>query len=151
VPPSPASHGDPYTGLKRVLDRHPLVETVRYRPSVAEKRYLEALVAPERLDYDAGPETPRITVRWARASESEYRIDFVDPNVDFHCGWHRDDDHREHGPVHFQYSHPGLDTPSYEAATVEADTPPRTLWELLDRLFDEVAPKSVAPLYTSNR
>jgi hypothetical protein len=148
VPPDPTFRGDPYRPLKRVLDRHPLTETVRYRPSVAEKRYLEATVAPERVDDVGGPDPPLVTVRWSRQPPyDEYRVDFADPNVDFHCGWHRDDDHPEYGPLHLQYDHPGLDEPVYEAATVEPTTPPRILWELLDRLFEDVVAELVAPLY----
>jgi hypothetical protein len=37
--------------------------------------------------------------------------------------------------LHFQCGHPGLDEPVYETATVEPTTPPRILWELLDRLL----------------
>jgi hypothetical protein len=148
VPPSPTFRGDPYRPLKRILDRHPLTEEVRYQPSVAEKRYLEATVASERLDDVVGPESPRVTVRWTRDPPyDEYRVDFSDPNVDFHCGWHSDDDHPEYGPLHFQYDHHGLDQPVYEAVTVEPNTPPRILWELLDRLFEDVVAELVVPLY----
>jgi hypothetical protein len=148
VPPGSAFRGDPYRPLKRVLDRHPVTGTVRYRPSVAAKRYLEATVAPERVNDTVGSDPPLVTVRWSRHPPyDEYRVDFTDPNVDFHCGWHRDDDHPEHGPMHFQYGYPGCDESVYETATVEPTTPPRILWELLDRLFEDVVPELVAPLY----
>jgi hypothetical protein len=150
VPPSPGEfHANPYSVLKDVLQRQPAVDRVRYRPSVAEKRYLEARVAPERLDVAIGSEPPSITVRWRRVPPyDEYRVDYTDPNVGFHCGWHRDDDHPEHGDVHFQYEHPGLDSPRYQSVTVAAETPPRILWEHLDELFDVVIPEHAAPLYS---
>jgi hypothetical protein len=51
------------------------------------KRYLEATVAPERVDDAVGPDLPLVTVRWSRyPPHDEYRVDFADPNVDFHCG-----------------------------------------------------------------
>jgi hypothetical protein len=105
-------------------------------------------VVPERLGYGIGPDPLQVTIRWRRTPPyEEYRVDFTDPNVGFHCGWHRDDAHPEYGPVHFQRDHPGRAEPHYEAATVAARTPPRILWELLDELFDTVVPELVAPLH----
>jgi hypothetical protein len=153
VPPTPGEfRANPYDVLWDVLQQQPSVDRVRYRPSVAEKRYLEARVVPERLDCEAGPEAPTVTVRWRRSPPyDEYRVDYTDPDVGFHGGWHRDDDHPEHGPVHFQWEHTGREGPAYEAATVDARTPPRILWELLDRLFERVLPERVAPLYETER
>lgn len=142
--------GNVYSVLRDVLRRPDEIDATRvhYRPSTAERRYLEAFVHPDRLDPPAGPETPSITVRWARRPpHDEFRIDYADPNVDVHCGWHRDDDHPEYGPVHFQYDHPGVDGPVYESASFEASSPPRILWEVLDRLFEDVVPTIAGELY----
>lgn len=81
------------------------------------------------------------------ALSAQFRIDYADPNAEFHCGWHHDDDHPGHGDVHFKYEHPGLDAPSYEAAAFDSVTPPRILWEALDELFADVLPTHVGPLY----
>lgn len=151
MPPSPNYHGNVYSSLKDVLQRVPQIDSDRvyYRPSSADKRYLEAYVRPDRLDSPIGSENPTITVKWTQhPSPDEFRIDYADPNIQFHCGWHQDDDHPEYGEVHFQYDHPGLDEPAYQAAAVEATTPPRILWEILDQLFVEIIPSVVAPLYT---
>lgn len=149
MPPAPGEFAaNPYDVLRDVLRRQPPIDSVRYRPSVAEKQYLEGRVPPERLENAIGPEPAHITVRWQRTPPyDEFRIDFTDPNVDLHCGWHRDEDHPEYGPVHFQWEHRGTDGPRYEAATVEAESPPRILWELLDRLFGTVIPELCRPLY----
>lgn len=148
--PGPRHGGDVYSVLKDVLERPAEVDAVAYRPSAATKRFIEATVHPDRLEPPAGPEPPRITVRWQRSPPGEeFRIDYADPNVSFHCGWHRDDDHPDYGPVHFQYVHPGLDAPVYERAAFEYETPARILWEALDRLFGDVVPSIVGPLYDS--
>lgn len=120
--------GNIYTLLKDVLERPAQIENdgVYYQPSVAEKRYLEATVDPDRLDPPAGPGSPTITVRWRRDQpHDEFRIDYADPNVAFHCGWHRDEDHPEYGDTHFQYHHPGLEAPIYEAASFPGTSPSR--------------------------
>lgn len=143
-------HGNVYTVLRDVLGRPGEIdaERVHYRPSAAQKRYLEACVDCDQIDSPVGPDAPRVTVRWGQQPlRDEFRIDYADPSVEFHCRWHRDDDHPEHGDVHFQYEHPGLDAPSYEAATFDSATPPRILWEALDELFADVLPTHVGPLY----
>lgn len=38
-------------------------------------------------------------------------------NVEYHCGRHRDDDYPEYGDTHFQYDHPGIEAPVYEATS----------------------------------
>ena len=45
-----------------------------------------------------------------------HRIHYADPNTGFNCGWHRDDDHPELGPVHFQYEIPRKDEGGHERA-----------------------------------
>ena len=154
MPPGPNEYqGNSYTVLKDVLQRPAEIDSDRvyYRPGTTEKQYLEAFVRPERVASPVGPDTPTVTVRWNRVPPYDtYRIDYADPNVSFHCGWHSDDDHPEYGSVHFQYEHPGLDETAYESATFEATSPPRILWEALDRLFHEIIPSHVAPLYDTD-
>jgi hypothetical protein len=60
--------------------------------------------------------------------------------VGFHCGWHRDEDHNELGAAHFQYQTASMETPHYEGAMFEAESPPKLLWECRDDLFRTVIP-----------
>lgn len=150
MPPGPHYRGNVYSSLKDVLQRVPQIDgsQVYYRPSSADKRYLEAYIHPERVDLPIGPDTPTVTVKWTQQpSPDEFRIDYSDPNIQFHCGWHQDEDHPEYGALHFQSDHPGLDEPVYRAVSLEATTPPRILWEVLEQLFAEVLPSIAAPLY----
>lgn len=150
MPGSDDTHQNVYTVLKDVLQRPAQIDSgrVHYRPSTADKRYLEAYIEPDRVDPPTGPDAPTITVKWTRrVPHDEFRIDYLDPNIEFHCGWHRDDDHPEYGTTHFQYQQPRLDTPVYEAAEFTVSSPPRILWDTLDRLFDDVLPENAAPLY----
>lgn len=149
MPPRPNdNYRNIYAVLKDVLQRPVQIDSERYRPSTADKRYIEAHVVSERIDPPAGSDAPTITVRWKRLPpHDEYRIDYSDPNIEFHCGWHCDDDHPEYGDVHFQYQHPQRTEPVYEAVEFSVVSPPRILWEVLDRLFDAVIPTKAAPLY----
>lgn len=150
MPSNSHYHGNIYPLLKDVLQRPPQIDENRvyYRPSSADKRYLEASMHPERVDPPIGPDDPIVTVKWTQNSpHDEFRIDYTDPNISFHCGWHQDDDHPEYGDIHFQYDHLGLDEPVYEAVSFDATTPPRILWEILDQLFTNVIPSIAAPLY----
>lgn len=91
MPPGPHYRGNVYSSLKDVLQRVPQIDgsQVYYRPSSADKRYLEAYIHPERVDLPIGPDTPTVTVKWTQQpSPDEFRIDYSDPNIQFHCGWH---------------------------------------------------------------
>lgn len=134
--------------LEDVLQRHPEIVTVRYEPDAIQKRYLAAAVAPNCVEPPTGPEPPRIEVRWTTAPpHEEFRVDYSDPNVAFHCGWHRDDQHPDLGPTHFQYWMPGADDPTREPATFDATSPARILWTCLERLFEDVIPALTGTLH----
>ena len=137
-----------YRGLKDILQRHPAVTTVSYEPDSIVKQRLRAIIAPNRIEAPTGPESPRLDVAWRFVDDqSYYRIHYADPNTGLSCGWHRDEDHPELGAVHFQYDHPGVDGPVYESASFTANSPPRILWEALDRLFEAVVPAVAGELY----
>ena len=130
-----------YRTIKDVLKRRAETTTVTYEPDSIQRRYLAAEIDPMRVVPATGPESPTLTVRWKTAPPHErFRIDYADPNTGFHCGWHRDDDHPELGPIHFQLQHSGTEEPRREPARFEVDTPTRILWACLDRLFGEVFP-----------
>ena len=130
-----------YRTLKDVLKRRAETTTVTYEPDSIQRRYLAAEVGPGRVVPATGPESPTLTVRWETAPpHRRFRIDYADPNTGFHCGWHRDDDHPELGPIHFQLRASGTEEPRREPARFEAEAPARILWAALDRLFGEVLP-----------
>jgi hypothetical protein len=128
-----------YRTLKDVLERQAEVVSVRFEPDAIQKRYLAAAVDPQRVVPPTGPESPQLEVHWKLTPpHDEFRIDYADPNVGFHCGWHRDEDHNELGAAHFQYQTDSMETPEYEGVVFDAESPPKLLWECCDELFENV-------------
>jgi hypothetical protein len=134
-----------YEGLTDVLHRYPVVTQVTYEPDSITKKYLRARIDPARLDPSIGPQPPTLDVEWRfRADNQSYRIHYADPNTGFNCGWHRDDDHPELGPVHFQYENPTTGAGGHQHAALENEIPTEILWTALDRLFEEKLPEFTA-------
>jgi len=127
-----------YEGLKDVLQRHPVITTVSYKPDSIVKRYLQAEIDPSRVVPSTGPSSPTLDVEW-RFDEDEpyYRIHYADPNTGFNCGWHRDDDHPDLGSVHFQYDRPEVAESEHTSAQFNKAIPTEILWTALDRLFED--------------
>lgn len=134
-----------YRGLRDVLKRHPVVTAVTYEPDSIVRRSLRARVAPERVVPPTGPASPTLDVAWRFADDEQYyRIHYADPNTGFDCGWHRDGDHPELGPVHFQYDHPtGED--GRASVSFDRQVPTEILWVALERLFGERIPALADP------
>ena len=127
-----------YEGLKDVLQRHPAVTAVTYEPDSIVKRYLCARIDPDRIVPPTGPESPTLDVEWRFVDdEPYYRIHYADPNTGFNCGWHRDDDHPDLGPVHFQYEHPRQGESDHQRAQFQKTIPTEILWTALERLFEK--------------
>jgi hypothetical protein len=134
-----------YEGLRDVLKRHPVTTNVVYKPDSIVKRYLQAEIDPDRVVPPTGPQSPRLDVEWRFAGEEAfYRIHYADPNTGFNCGWHRDDDHPELGPVHFQYENPQNGEGGHEQAQFSKTVATEILWTVLDRLFEERIPTLAA-------
>lgn len=130
-----------YRALKDVLERRAEIVVDTYEPDAIQKRYPAAEVDPRRLTPPTGPDSPTVVVRWEIVTpHDEFRVDYADPNGEFHCGWHRDEAHPELGDVHFQYQTAAMDAPSHEPATFDADAPVRILCTCLERLFEDVLP-----------
>lgn len=130
-----------YTGLKDVLQRHPVTTTVTYEPDSIVKQFLRAEIDPGRVEPPTGPESPTLDVEWRFIEGSQYyRIHYADPNTGFNGGWHRDDDHPDLGPVHFQYEYPVVDERDHVRAQFEKTIPTEILWTALERLFEERVP-----------
>lgn len=140
----PHPGGDPnanlYYQLKRdVLDRVPVISSVEYVPNRAEAMELRATFDTASLGVELGPEPPTLAVAWYRGTPNDwFRTDYSDPNSRFHAGWHQDEDHADIGPTHFQYTSGG-DTNRREA-TFEHETPSLVLWEIIERLLEDVLP-----------
>lgn len=135
-----------YEGLRDVLQRHPLVTTVTYEPNSIEKRFLRGRIEPTLVTPVTGPESPILDVEWRFAGEDQYyRIHYADPNTGFNCGWHRDEDHSELGPTHFQYELPASDTREHERARVDDTLPTEILRSTLRHLFEGRIPDLTSP------
>ena len=134
-----------YRTLKDVLKRQAEVISVWFEPDAIQKRYLAAAVDPRRVVPPTGPESPQLEVHWKLTPpHDEFRIDYADPNVGFHCGWHQDTDHTDLGVAHFQYQTDSMENPHYEQAVFEATSPPKLLWECCDELFEKIIPAHTA-------
>lgn len=139
--PSGGQNPGIYRILRDVLKRQPEIVTIQYEPDAIQKRYLSASVDPNRVSPPTGPAPPTVEVRWKTSTpHDEFRIDYADPNLDFHCGWHQDEDHSDLGGAHFQYETGPMDGPAHELVKFEAESPSRLLWECLDRLFESAIP-----------
>ena len=134
-----------YHGLRDVLNRHPKITTVVFEPDSISKEFLRATVDPARIEPPAGPESPVLDVEWRFRRETEYyRIHYADPNTGFNCGWHRDEDHPDLGPIHFQYEHPITGEAERTRAVFEKSVPTEILWTALQRLFETKIPAYTA-------
>ncbi|WP_101295987.1 hypothetical protein [Halegenticoccus soli] len=130
-----------YEGLKDVLQRQPEVTSVNYEPNSISKRFLRATIDPNRVSPSTGPEPPALDVEWRYADgDTYYRIHYFDPNTGFNCGWHRDEDHPELGPVHFQSEHPEMGKSDHKSAHFSKSAPTEVLWEAVEQLFEELLP-----------
>lgn len=140
----PHPGGDPnahlYEQLKRdVLERVPHISVVAYVPNDIEARQLKATFDPERLDPRTGPDAPELLVEWYRQTPHDwFRVNYSDPNTEFHAGWHQDEDHTELGPAHFQYTN--AEQKEREAVTFQHETPSLVLWEIIESLLEDVLP-----------
>ncbi|EMA53458.1 MULTISPECIES: hypothetical protein [Halococcus] len=128
-----------YRTLKDILNRQAEVISVWFEPDAIQKRYLAAEVDPQRVVPSTGPESPRLGVHWKLTPPHDvFRVDYADPNLDFHCGWHQDEDHSNLGAAHFQYQTASMETPHHEGVVFEAESPPKLLWECCSELFEEI-------------
>ncbi|SFG90534.1 hypothetical protein SAMN04488063_3234 [Halopelagius inordinatus] len=136
-----------YRTLKDVLERQAEAVSVWFEPDAIQKRYLAAEIDPQRVVPPTGPESPQLEVHWKLTPpHDEFRIDYADPNQEFHCGWHQDEAHNDLGAAHFQYQTVSMETPHYEEAVFEAESPPKLLWECCNDLFETVIPDYTAEL-----
>jgi len=129
-----------YAHLKRdVLDRVPQISAVECLPDDIEAKQLRAIFDPARLDPPTAPNSPEPTVKWYRQNPHDwFRINYIDPNTGFHAGRHQDEDHSDLGQAHFQYS--AANTEDRWGITFEHETPSLLLWEIVEKLLEDVPP-----------
>ncbi|CCQ32664.1 hypothetical protein HTIA_0519 [Halorhabdus tiamatea SARL4B] len=56
----------------------------------------------------------------------------------FDCGWHREPNPHVDGKLHYQ-ERSSAESYQYESVSFSAETPPRILWTVLDRLTDRLS------------
>lgn len=140
----PHPGGDPnahlYEQLKHdVLERVPHITTVEYFPDTVEASRLRAVFDPNRLTPPTRPQAPELEITWYRQTPHDwFRVNYSDPNTEFHAGWHQDEDHADLGRTHFQYSN--AETTERQAVTFQHETPSLILWDIIEELLDEVLP-----------
>lgn len=129
-----------YEQLKRdVLERVPHVTGIEYVPDAVTATELRAEFDPRRLEPATGPDAPSLTIKWYRQRPHDwFRVDFRDPNTDFHAGWHQDEDHPDLGRAHFQYARPRES--DRWGVTFEHETPSLVCWEIVESLLEDVHP-----------
>lgn len=117
--------------LRRNLERHPAVRRVTGGPG-DRYRELRASLDPRFFGVDADEATLRVTW-WSAGDEPEYVFHYSDETgVD--CGWHREPNPHVDGKLHYQERTSPDEPYEYEPVSFAADTPPRVLWTVLDRL-----------------
>lgn len=130
--PAEASHRA-LRGIRRELERHPTVATVRGFPSGEYVRVV-AQLATDRLGIDANDAT--LTVRWFAGetpdARPEFSFHYSDDIGDF--GWHHEPNPHVEGWGHFQErTGPGVEY-SYDSHTFSSKNPTRVVWEVTSLL-----------------
>jgi len=121
--------------LQRELERHPAVRRVTGDPDGAY-RELRATIDTDVLGTDADGATLRVAW-WPDPDDPEYAFHYSD-DTGFDCGWHREPNPHVDGTLHYQERPSPEDAYEYEPVSFSADTPPRILWTVLDRLSDRI-------------
>jgi hypothetical protein len=140
--PAAASHRA-LRGIRRELDRHPLVTTVRGFPA-GEHTQVVAEVATERVGIDAADAS--VTVRWFAGntpdSRPEFSIHYSDETGD--CGWHHEPNPHVEGWGHVQERTAGETAYAYDAYCFGSHNPTRVIWEVMSRLSSRLDSQSSA-------
>lgn len=117
--------------LQRELERHPAVRRVVGHPDDTY-RELRAHLDTAVLGVAADSATLRVTW-WPAPDDPEYTFHYSD-DTGFDCGWHREPNPHVDGKLHYQERRSSDEPYEYESVSFSAETPPRILWTVLDRL-----------------
>jgi len=121
--------------LRRELERHPAVRRVTGSPD-DRYRELRATLDSGVLGADDEEATLRVTW-WPAPDDPEYAFHYSD-DTGFDCGWHREPNPHVDGKLHYQERPSPDESYRYEPVSLSAETPPRVLWTVLDRLADRL-------------
>lgn len=134
--PGAASHRA-LRAIRRELERHPLVRSVRGFPE-GEYTQVVARLATDRLDTDTGDAS--LTVRWFAGESPDDRpvfsFHYSDASGDF--GWHHEPNPHVDGWGHFQERADPEGSYSHEPCSFSSKNPARVVWEVTSRLSSEL-------------
>lgn len=122
--------------LQRELERHPAVRHARGIPD-GRFRELRADLDPAVLGRDVEEAVLRVAW-WPAPDRAEFAFHYRDSSG-FDCGWHREPNPHVDGWTHYQERPGPVAAYRYEPVSFVAETPPRILWEVLDRLTERLA------------
>lgn len=135
--PGEASHAV-LLELRRTVERHPAVLQARGDPPAQFTR-VQADLDPRVLG--ASAEEGTLTIRWYAGETPDARPEFAFHYGDssgFDCGWHHAPNPHVEGLAHYQERETAADDYTYERTSFASDQPVRTLWEVLERLQDQL-------------
>lgn len=126
--------------FKHRLGRLDSVEHVRSEPSpVRPVRVAARLDTAAFLDQPAESATATLEVEWRpRPDRDAFRVQYVEDDAAWSCGWHQDATHEELGPCHFQVDHEDWPEPHREPASFPDSNPMAVLEACLGRLRERV-------------
>lgn len=122
--------------LRAVIDalrQHPIVTNARGHPP-ATFTEVRATLATGRWDHAAEAATLRVT--WQPTEPAEFAFHYSEPEFD--CGWHREPNPHVDGDTHYQ-ERTGDGAYQYEPITLDGDTAPELVWEIMERLRRRLA------------
>ena len=128
-------------GIRRELERHPAIATVRGFPPDVHNHVVAAVIV-ERLGRSVDDAT--LTVRWfageTPAARPEFSFQYHDETgVDF--GWHHEPNPHVEGWGHFQERQNSKAEYNYEPQTFSSTNPTRVVWEVLSLLAAKIQVK----------
>jgi hypothetical protein len=112
------------------------VESVRGIPP-GRQRELRATLYPGAFGRRVEDATLRVTWWPAREGEPSFVFHYSD-ETGFDCRFHRESNPHVDGTTHFQERDGPEAEYRYEAVSLEAETPPRVCWEVIDRIADRL-------------
>jgi len=125
-----------HRALRAVIDalrRHPVVTEARGHPPSTFTE-VRATLDPTRWDHDAESATLRVT--WQPISPPEFAFHYSEDGFD--CGWHREPNPHVEGDAHYQ-ERVSDGSYRYESISLEGETAPELVWEIMERLQSQVA------------
>lgn len=129
--------------LRRVRDRLTRTagcENVRYEPSRIDANEVVAEINPELfLSRAYSTDTARLRVEfYLQSNESQYWVQWWEPETERSVGWHQDETEPAYGPVHLQIEREDGTTERRKASHVPDEHPYRTFERRLTQIGDVI-------------